>query len=484
MRNRRLAFVSFSLLFACAREVDVSEDEAAIGDPCGAASDCVAGATCEPVQDSEDSVCAEAVELRGTVANALDGTPIEGAHIVALDSGGAPSSDVAITDAEGLYVLEVIAPRDENGDPVSGSSATLVAFAADFAPVPSGIRPALPIDLDSGAYEEGEPGEDGGDPGPGRYVIENASTDVGMVLLPDDQQGGGQISGVIEGDLAGGTLVVADGNPSRWTIADRSGAYTIFNLGDGSYTVDGYRGGQQLETQEADVTPGESTALDFAEGPEAAAAVSGSINIVNAPGGAESSVVLVPAAVYDDFLERGPVPLGLRAPQPGLSPNVTSGFEIPGVPEGTYKVLAAFENDDLVRDPDESIAGTDILEVTVTGSDTALDASFKITEALDIVSPGNEDPEVVGASPTFVFADDSSEDRYEVVVIDALGEQVWEDLAVPGVSGDETVEVSYGGPALTSGMYYQFRVTSFKDTPNGSTALSRTEDLRGVFVVE
>ena len=47
-----------------------------------------------------------------------------------------------------------------------------------------------------------------------------------------------------------------------------------------------------------------------------------------------------------------------------------------------------------------------------------------------------------------------------------------------------TVEVTYGGPALTSGMYYQFRVTSFKDTPNGSTALSRTEDLRGVFVVE
>lgn len=484
MRHSRLALLGLTCLFACSREVDVSEEEGALGEPCDAVRDCVEGATCEPVQDSEDSVCAEAVELRGSVTNALDGEPIEGAHLVALDSGGAPISDVAITGADGRYTLEVIAPRDENGDPVSGSAATLAAFAADFAPVPSGIRPALPIDLDAGTYEEGEAGEDGGDPGPGRYVIENASTEVGMVLLPEGERSGGQISGTIAGDLAGGTLVVADGSPARWTIADRSGAYTIFNLGDGSYEVDGFRGGQQLEAQSAEVTAGETTTVDFGEGSEISTTVDGSINIVNAAGGSASSVVLVPAAVYDDFLERGPVPLGLRAPNPGLSPDVTGQFQIAGVPDGTYKVLAAFENDDLVRDPDESIAGTDIIEVTIAGSDVTLDASFKVTEALAVVSPGNEDPEVVGAMPTFIFADDSSEDRYELVVIDALGEQIWEDLDVPGVSGSDTVEVPYGGPALTTGMYYQFRVTSFKDNPNGSAALSRTEDLRGVFVVE
>ena len=143
---------------------------------------------------------------------------------------------------------------------------------------------------------------------------------------------------------------------------------------------------------------------------------------------------------------------------------------------------AAFENDVLVRDPDDSIAGTAIQEVSVAGGDIEVEDAFKVTESLAVIGPGADRPEEVSGTPTFEFADDSSEDRYEVVVFDALGELVWEDLMVPGVSGAETVTVPYGGPALTLGMYYQFRATSFRDTPQGSPAISRTEDLRGVFV--
>jgi hypothetical protein len=40
------------------------------------------------------------------------------------------------------------------------------------------------------------------------------------------------------------------------------------------------------------------------------------------------------------------------------------------------------------------------------------------------------------------------------------------------------VSAEYGGPALTPGMYYRFRATSWKD----GSPISRTEDLRGVFV--
>jgi hypothetical protein len=37
---------------------------------------------------------------------------------------------------------------------------------------------------------------------------------------------------------------------------------------------------------------------------------------------------------------------------------------------------------------------------------------------------------------------------------------VWEKLDVPGVSGNATVTVAYGGPGLEAGPLYQFRATS------------------------
>ena len=48
-------------------------------------------------------------------------------------------------------------------------------------------------------------------------------------------------------------------------------------------------------------------------------------------------------------------------------------------------------------------------------------------------------------------------------------------------SGGSEVSVPYEGPALQSGLLYQFRATSIK---NGGTPLARTEDLRGVFVYQ
>ena len=149
------------------------------------------------------------------------------------------------------------------------------------------------------------------------------------------------------------------------------------------------------------------------------------------------------------------------------------------MPAGTYKVLAAYENDFLVRDPDTSIAGTEIIEITVAAGDTVdLQEGFKVTGALGVVGPGRDGPETVTGTPSFEFEDDSSEDLYEIVVHDALGNEVWRDDMVPAVSGSATVVVEYGGPALTPGMYYRFRATSWKD----GTPISRTEDLRGVFV--
>jgi hypothetical protein len=212
---------------------------------------------------------------------------------------------------------------------------------------------------------------------------------------------------------------------------------------------------------------------------EITSSVSGSVSIVNAPGGSSTSVVLIPSALFSEVFEFGPVPYGLRAPEPGVAPDVSGAWTIEGVPEGTYKVIASLENDLLVRDPDTSIAGTEILEITVgSGENLDLQDGFKVTEALAVVSPGRDRPEEVSGTPTIEFDDDSSEDSYEVVVHDALGNEIWRDDQVPSVNGSQNVVVEYGGPALTAGMYYRFRATSYKD----GSPLSRTEDLRGVFV--
>jgi hypothetical protein len=191
-------------------------------------------------------------------------------------------------------------------------------------------------------------------------------------------------------------------------------------------------------------------------------------------------VVLVPVSTYSDTFVKGEVPPGLREPPPPEEPSVNGAYSIEGVPDGTYKVLAAFENDGLVRDPDPNIAGTQIVEITVpdgTTYDFTVPDAFKITEALVIVSPGATEPELVTGNPIFIWMDDSSEVKYSIVVYNAYGDEVWRDDDLPRVTGADTVEVPYAGDPLEDGMYYQFRATSWRDTG----PISQTEDLLGVF---
>ena len=70
-------------------------------------------------------------------------------------------------------------------------------------------------------------------------------------------------------------------------------------------------------------------------------------------------------------------------------------------------------------------------------------------------------------------------------VYNAFGELMWEKLDVPSVSGGGEVTVMYTdngtGMPLVPGMLYQFRAVSIK---NGGSPISRTEDLRGVFLYQ
>lgn len=441
---------------------------------------CAEGLACEPLVDAASGrVCAAPVEIHGGVIDALDGAPIPGALVAAADEPGTPVTTVVETDADGRYVLPVSVRRDAGGEPAEAPRWTLLVSARGYFSFPGALRPALPIDAQAAV-----PSVDATGP----WIIEDASTVVALVSLSPAAEGGVTLSGRVEGERASGTLVVAEGPPlAPMAVADADGEFVLFNVPMGSITVRGYREGVELEPAAVTVGGQDIEGLRLpviTDDPAEMAVVEGSVVLVDSGGGQATSVVLVPSSVYQPAFERGPVPQGLRAPAPPDAPSITSSFAIAGVPAGRYHVLAAFENDGLVRDPDASIAGTQIAEIEVTaGAAIELDASFKITAALQVVGPGADAPEEVDGAPTFAWIDDASEDRYELVVYDARGTEVWRNDQLPRVTGGGTVEVPYGGPALVSGMIHQFRVISWSDGPQGSTALTRTEDLRGVFVV-
>ncbi|XYI02163.1 hypothetical protein ACMHYB_21250 [Sorangium sp. So ce1128] len=442
---------------------------------------CAGGLTCAELV-AGGHACYPPVLAKGSVFDSESTSGIEGALVLALDDQATAITDVTTTDAAGNYVLEVPVPRTEDGTPIEDVIFTLRASAQDYQPFPGGLRTALPI-----ASSEATSGDDG-------WGIETALTDIALIALPDDQRGLPSISGSVLADKqSGGVLVVAeDGSGKGFSaVTDRGGAYTIFNVPGGSYSVSGYAAGLALDPATADVGDAALTGVDLSRSDAGLGTLSGTINIVNAPGGSTTSVVLVVASTFNDTFVRGEVPRGLRTPLSG-PPDVSGEFSISGVPAGDYVVLAAFENDALVRDPDPNIAGTQLVTVEMPspGEDISLPTSFKITEALPVIGPGATDPEPVTSAPTLRWGDDSSEDFYTVVVYDAYGELVWcladDEMcagpSIPGASGGEEVSVEYGGP-LDPGMYYQFRVTSWRAPGGEPGPISATEDLRGVFYV-
>ncbi|MFO0661091.1 MAG: hypothetical protein U0165_14850 [Polyangiaceae bacterium] len=431
------------------------------------ADSCDTGLVCEEIQGAKPQ-CFAPVEIRGKVVDALSTDAIEAARVAARDDTGAIAQKIAVSAKDGTYTLSISTPRNDDGSPVK-SSVTLRGDASKYASFPSGLRPALPVDLSTAtASTDAAPA---GDHGGKVWVIENPLTTLALLPLPDST-GLGTLKGKVDAENAGGTLVTAG---SSTGIADVDGEFVVFNVPAGPATVHGYAANLQLTPVDVTVkADAEVKDIVLSPASTALATVSGGVNLVNAGGLSSTSVVLVVEETFIEALEVGEVPKGLRAD------NVTNSFSISGVPEGKYVVLASLDNDGLVRDPDTSIAGTDIVHIEVKNGAAQSGLSFKVTGALAVVSPGADGPEEVTGNPTFTWADDSSEDGYEVVVFDAFGNKIWEDLAVPSVKGNKNVEMTYSGPALDIGMYYQFRATSMKS----GVPISRTEQLRGVFIAK
>lgn len=429
---------------------------------------CDEGLACEQVEGAEEDEayqCFPPVVVQGRVFDLADDGGIADARIVVMDVNGSPVSPVGISGDDGAYEVRLPTRRDADGNPLGGT-VTLRADAMGYQTFPGGLRPAIPVDA-SAPVEEDD----------GTWVVASAVTDIGLIAL---ETGGGAVVGTVERPDEGwvGALVVAEGSGGAASgVTDIDGSYAIFNVPPGAVAVSAYGRGASWGAGSGDVADGGTTEIDLSLDDRGLGAVSGTVQIVNAPGGSMTSVIMVAEATFDEIMLRGDMPPGLRAPEPGTSPNVTGDYTIADVPEGDYVLLAAFENDGLVRDPDTSIGGTQIQHVRVAAGQTYAAEGFKVTEALPIVGPGAEEPEAVDGAPTFAWTDDSSEDFYALVVYDALGNVVWEHTE-DRHTGDDPAVV-YGGPALEAGMYYQFRVTSIKD----DVPISTTEDLRGVFYV-
>ena len=425
---------------------------------------CDNGKTCEEVT-GKDPACFAAVEIDGKVTDLADQHGIAGARVVAVDVNGTAQSNVVITAADGTYKLPIPTTRNADGTVVALATVQLRADAEGYGSFPGTVRQPLPIDLTMATMTNGG------------YVFKSSLSDIGLLKLAAGG-GTGKLHGIVDlPEDHAGVLVVAESSSIGFSaIAERGGDYAILNLPAGHYVVTAYALGHVYTTAETDVATAD-VALDLHLGADLPTSVAGSVQIVNGGTGTATSVVLFVDSTYDSTTGRGVQPPNFRSPGPGIAPNVTGAFTIDGIPPGKYVAVAAFENDDLVRDPDTCISGTaDVHIVVAAGQPLTIAQGFKITGALAVISPGATTAEMVTGNPTFMWADDSGEDLYLVEVFDSFGQRIWM-KTTPGVSGGAPSLAYDGTPALQSGAYYQFRVTSSKN----QCELSRTEDLRGVF---
>ncbi len=439
-----------------------------------AASDsCLDGMRCEAVIGDLRHGCFLPVFIAGRIFDLSENgyPPIEGARVSATNVKTGEGTDVVLSDAFGNYAIPLSLPRQRTGMPAPGEVYILRAVAKDYEPYPSVIRASLPILMD--VFTKTATG----------FFVTSGFLDIGLLPLPEEKQGGVTVSGHLSEPLSGVLIIARCPTAScPYTYTDKEGFFAFFNVQPGDYEMAALKSGMSFTS--VPVTVADSDISDiFIEriADPTLGSISGQVNIVNAPGGLKTSVVLMAEETFIPGFDKGEMIPGLRAPAPPEPPNITGAYTISGIPAGNYVVLAAFENDYLVRDPDPGIAGTQVLHLTIPDSggnwDLSLD-NFKVTEAIAIIYPGAEGPELVDSSENLVFRwkDDSSETHYDIKIFNAYGTIVWE-KTIPGATGTAEVSLVYDGAKLSG--YYQWRVTSLKS----GKPISLSEDLRGIFYI-
>ncbi len=499
--HRRLAVLATLLTVAGCSSTKSSSS----CDPAGQTG-CGTGLVCENVPGAAPA-CFEPVYVDGRVydlANADASTNgLAAARVVGQDVNGTPVSAAAVSGGGGSLEFSVRAPRKADGSPASGT-VTLRVDRAGYASFPSGLRTALPIALTSATHASG------------RWTVRSSLTDVGLEALSIAPQG--EITGTVTRPASGGgaLVVVECGGAAYTAVPGSDGGYAIFNVPDGPCTVSGYAKGVNytpiaVTVAAAGVNP---ATANLVPSTVPTATVTGSVQFVSSTSWPTTSVLLVVASTYDAARARGVAVPGLAVS--GISAGST--WTISGIPDGTYRVLAAFETDYLVRDPSD-IGGTAVLEFqVVNGAPLLMDGTtsaatlqgFKITGAVRLIAPFADasgtcgtlaslpaDPAAlpVGgcstttSTPTFAWEAYPSTTYYEVTVVDETGAVVWDadvggspvDYGTAAGTGNVTATVS-PAQALRAGATYQARIRAYQTKGAGNfSELSTSEDLLGVF---
>ncbi|MFZ5441937.1 MAG: hypothetical protein ACOZQL_18170 [Myxococcota bacterium] len=435
------------------------------------ASSCPTDQVCEAVQGKDKPQCFAPVTLEGKVFDLSSSAGIAGAQLLATDENGAPAGTATISASDGKYSLRIPSTRTGDQGAFVSRKVLLRSQAKNYLPFPSGARVSLPIDTATATHEkDGAP-----------WIVKSSLTDVGLSPVTGSEQNRPSVSGTIElpGDDRTVMLVLETGSAAgRTTLAGADGKFTFFNVPSGGLKIGAYARGVNYTPVEVQVASSDVTGVAITKAATPTATLSGSVQLVAGANNAGTSVVLVVESTFLEALGRGEVVPGLRAPEPGVAPNVTGGWTISGIPDGKYVVLAAFENDGNVRDPDPNISGTQLQRITVSNGalSGATSPSFKVTGAVSMVSPGREGVDATSATPTFTWEQYSNADAYLLKVFDSLGNTLWE----KPIADKATVSTVYAGPALSSGQFYQWRLTALRRLE----PTSQTEELRGLFRVE
>lgn len=399
-------------------------------------------------------------KLTGTVADALTSAALAGVNVIVFSADdNAPTGTTLITDASGNYEAE-LAPGNYYSK----------FYKQSYNSVP-------PAGMEAVAFT----------------IVSGSAIDQPAEMFPSSVLNGGFISGkVTSGSSAvGGVLVVATANEQAFSsVTDKDGAYVIFNVPAGTYSVKGFVAGMNSDVASAVVNSNtESSGIDVALTTGASGSLTGSIKNL-ATGNLDVDISLVHPLTKETI--------------PGLTTKSSNlNYTITNIPDGIYFARATFRNDQRVMDPDR-IAKFGEPQVEFIGGNSA-ELAFDITGSVTVNSPSNEATtnqpiEVTSTTPTFQWAAYSSTSDYVIEVIDATtGTVVWggfdksgenpvKNIVIP--SSQTSIQFNSDGNAaiaeLVPGRIYRWRVFASKNDQNsttGWTLISASEDQLGLIKV-
>jgi hypothetical protein len=443
-----LAVAASAVLAACSADAPPCNADTNLG--------CAAALQCETVQGRTEPTCLTPVLVRGTIFDLSTHQTVAGARVILVGTDGAPVAAAATSAGDGSYEVRLHAPRDASFMPLS-QRLSFWATAPGFGTFPDRWRPTTTVDITTAQTDALKDA----------LVVGSPGTDV--FLLPFG--GGGGID-VLSGTVPVPTppapvLVVAaassgvGGPVGVSTLADSTGAYTLFSLPPAQYTIRAYTKGANVGDVPIALSAGADRVLDLARDLTPTSTLSGRLQIVG--GGTPPTVALFIAATYNEDSGQGDVVPGLTTTAAG-----DGRFSISGVPSGSYAVVPSADNDG------EALVGPPVFIDVVAGQDATVPTNMVVAPAITILGPGATVPEALTAAPTLTWQDIGTEESYHVTVTSGVGVVVWS-RDVP--KGTTNPAIPYGGP-FAPGNFYRFRVQALNAQ---GLPIAASEDLKGIF---